>query len=287
MTRKRKHTEETDEEEELEQELDADEDGEIDDLIATTDHEEEESDDNNEIEEDEENTLENVDEEDSQKPVEEDDDVNSDRAFSRYLNVVQVRGRFQTNSSIVDVVNQIVKVRGFQKTIDNENEWVTENLETKVILLVFFEHQNKLSIERAREIRIRRREFGNRAKQVLIVNDLMTSSAKKFLDELPCLLSIFTTDELGRFYVNHDLIPKHVVLSAKEANELLKSCHLKRSECPNYPSCDPIVKIYGWPRGTLILCMRKFGAELQVAPYLRCVDSDKCEELVPCEKKSK
>ena len=60
-----------------------------------------------------------------------------------------------------------------------------------------------------------------------------TSIARKELDSLaPCKIEIFTQDELMVNITEHDLVPKHEVLTIEQKQEVLKKYRVKEFQLP-------------------------------------------------------
>jgi DNA-directed RNA polymerase subunit H len=57
--------------------------------------------------------------------------------------------------------------------------------------------------------------------------------------------------------LEHELVPKHVVLSEKEAKELLQQLGVKKSQLPIISKNDPVVKELGAKPGDIIKIIRK------------------------------
>jgi DNA-directed RNA polymerase subunit H len=55
----------------------------------------------------------------------------------------------------------------------------------------------------------------------------------------------------------HELVPKHIVLSKEEAEEVLKKYHIKPYQLPYIKKNDPAVKEIGAMPGDIIKIIRK------------------------------
>ncbi|ABL77697.1 DNA-directed RNA polymerase subunit H [Thermofilum pendens] len=57
--------------------------------------------------------------------------------------------------------------------------------------------------------------------------------------------------------LEHELVPKHVLLSKEEANRLLKAMGLKKSELPWIYSTDPVARALKAKPGDVIMIIRQ------------------------------
>jgi DNA-directed RNA polymerase subunit H len=71
-------------------------------------------------------------------------------------------------------------------------------------------------------------------------------------------LKVENKDEKKVFSVfEHKLVPKHIVLSKEEAEEVLKKYHIKPYQLPYIKKSDPAVKEIGAKPGDIIKIIRK------------------------------
>ncbi|MFZ8854716.1 MAG: DNA-directed RNA polymerase subunit H [Thermofilaceae archaeon] len=57
--------------------------------------------------------------------------------------------------------------------------------------------------------------------------------------------------------LNHELVPKHVLLSREEAKRILRRLGLRKSELPWIYSTDPVARALGAKPGDVIMVIRK------------------------------
>ena len=55
----------------------------------------------------------------------------------------------------------------------------------------------------------------------------------------------------------HDLVPKHVLLNADEAKQVLEQYHIKPFQIPYIKSTDPAVRAIGAKPGDMVKVIRK------------------------------
>ncbi len=72
--------------------------------------------------------------------------------------------------------------------------------------------------------------------------------------------------------LNHELVPKHEVLSEDEVKELLKSLKITKEQLPKILSKDPVIKILGAKPGDVVKITRKSPTAGESVYYRVVVD---------------
>ena len=91
----------------------------------------------------------------------------------------------------------------------------------------------------------------------IVVIRSTTSIARKELEALhPCRIELFQQDELMVNITEHDLVPKHVVLTSEQKQELLKKYRVKENQLPKIHVEDPISRYFGVRRGQVMKIIR-------------------------------
>lgn len=98
-----------------------------------------------------------------------------------------------------------------------------------------------------------------------VLNDDATSRAQSLRR-----IELFEEKRLLFNPFHHDTVPKHVVLSPSEVDQLLQERQVKPSQIPRIEEGDPIVKYVGAQRGDILKIIREAK---ESGPYLtfRCV----------------
>ncbi|KAF2196068.1 RPB5 subunit of DNA-directed RNA polymerase [Delitschia confertaspora ATCC 74209] len=119
---------------------------------------------------------------------------------------------------------------------------------------------------------------GNFYSGIMITPKQMTGMALRFLrtsttiDEGPKGgVEVFVEQDLLVNITKHELVPKHVLLSAEEKKQLLSRYRLRETQLPRIQQSDPVAKYLGLRRGQVVKIIRKSETAGRYASYRWCI----------------
>lgn len=124
-------------------------------------------------------------------------------------------------------------------------------------IFVFFPDEEKVDVKAL--VQYADKMKGEKVKRaIVVVGQDVSSFAKKALAEASKEFSmeVFKERELVVDITEHELVPKHEVLSTEEKEQLMVRYNLRDSQLPRMYLTDPITKYFGLKRGEVVKIIR-------------------------------
>ena len=132
---------------------------------------------------------------------------------------------------------------------------------------VEFAKEGKIGVKQMRDFvhAVQKNEF---ATGVLVYPEAMTTAALKIVPAvLPIVIETFAEQDLIVNITKHELVPKHILLSATEKKALLERYRLKESQLPRIQATDPVARYLGLKRGQVVKIIRRSETAGRYASY--------------------
>ena len=173
-------------------------------------------------------------------------------------------------------LKKMMEVRGYEK--DNEkidyDEWISKIRAKKIMEGVFSKKDEndpnkkirlyyqyfpgqKINTDNINEyLKLMRAASINSG--IIIISGKLSQQAKQKVQEInkELQVEIFSVNELVVDITEHELVPKHILLSKEEKDHLLKRYRIKENQLPKILVTDPVARFLGLKRGDVVKIIR-------------------------------
>lgn len=124
-------------------------------------------------------------------------------------------------------------------------------------IFVFFPEGEKVGVKEIRKYCVRMKEQGAQ-RAIVVIKTNLTPIAKQALAEVApkYILEQFLETELLVNITQHQLVPRHILLSPDEKKVLLEKYKLKETQLPRIQLTDPVARYFGLQRGQVVKIVR-------------------------------
>lgn len=139
-------------------------------------------------------------------------------------------------------------------------------------MFVFFPEDEKVGVKPIKVYTDRMRSEGV-SNAIMVLRVDITPFAKQAVQEMSDSFRIehFKEAELLVDITQHQLVPKHELLTQSEKVELLKRYRLKEIQLPRIQPNDPIARYYGMKRGQVVKIIRPSETAGRYVTYRICM----------------
>eukprot|EP00123_Amoebidium_parasiticum_P019412 comp25125_c0_seq1/m.46958 comp25125_c0_seq1/g.46958 ORF comp25125_c0_seq1/g.46958 comp25125_c0_seq1/m.46958 type:complete len:211 (-) comp25125_c0_seq1:213-845(-) len=123
-------------------------------------------------------------------------------------------------------------------------------------LFVFFPEERKIGVAPIKQY-FEKMQAESVYRSIIVVIDGISPMAKGQLNKVPkYTMEMFLESELLVNIMEHELVPKHIILTEEEKKEVLNRYKLKDSQLPRMQKSDPVARYFGLNRGQLVKIVR-------------------------------
>ena len=190
------------------------------------------------------------------------DEMNKDdlsrlfKVWKTIKKMMEVRG-YEKDNEKIDYDDWISKIRKekIMKGIFRKKDVIDPN--KKIILYYQYFPDQKVNTDYIKQyLNLMRETKVNSG--IIIISGKLSQQAKQKLQEInqELQVEIFTVNELVVNITEHELVPKHILLSKEDKEILLKRYKIKENQLPKILVTDPVARFLGLKRGDVVKIIR-------------------------------
>ena len=190
------------------------------------------------------------------------DEMNKDdlsrlfKVWKTLKKMMEVRG-YEKDNEKIDYDDWISKIRKekIMKGIFRKKDVIDPN--KKIILYYQYFPDQKVNTDYIKQyLNLMKETKVNSG--IIIISGKLSQQAKQKLQEInqELQVEIFTVNELVVNITEHELVPKHILLSKEDKEILLKRYKIKENQLPKILVTDPVARFLGLKRGDVVKIIR-------------------------------
>ena len=190
------------------------------------------------------------------------DEMNKDdlsrlfKVWKTIKKMMEVRG-YEKDNEKIDYDDWISKIRKekIMKGIFRKKDIIDPN--KKIILYYQYFPDQKVNTDYIKQyLNLMRETKVNSG--IIIISGKLSQQAKQKVQEInkELQVEIFTGNELVVNITEHELVPKHILLSKEDKEILLKRYKIKENQLPKILVTDPVARFLGLKRGDVVKIIR-------------------------------
>jgi len=123
-------------------------------------------------------------------------------------------------------------------------------------IMVFFTEDASIGVKPIRQF-VQTMADKSVQRAIVVIRNQITPAAAKVMQSLPKIkFETFFENELLINITEHQLVPKHQLITDEEKRALLQRYHLKETQLPRIQVNDPVARYFGLKRGDVVKILR-------------------------------
>ncbi len=168
-------------------------------------------------------------------------------------------------------VKNMLESRGYEvKT--RKDDWIvgtkkTEKGKKEKLMAKYIDEEGSVGVAIVRDM-VKVLKKDKATKGILVSDSAFTSYAKK--EAKKANIDLFNADRLKISMLDHEMIPKHEILSTNDTKKVLENYNIIKEQLPKIKLQDPVVRLIGAKMGQVLRITRK-SPTAERATYYRLV----------------